>query len=373
MKSAFAFQKNQQLLIDESEYLVLGGIEFYNQSDGSLWQEYCVKELRHNRIKWLSVDHVYQEYAIYTQHPYSRDFDESSILSHGYHKVDEGTALVRDYFGQVDTSPGESVFYQEYEDQTEEYIISIEQWSGKAEYSKGYYLDWNEVKPLQQAASHEKSNHRGTANRRPQRKVSTTIMPYILIGSFFLLLFILLFNKKPPIASYLKNSSSFSYKTSITSDLNNKEKADVYTTLLTVEEAAKAIISAIDGKTEDVQESDEDDSVAIMTDKEYCLVYTSTDEITMVQISDRAYVYQSTNAPYHSTGHTHSYYRRFYYIRGYSHDYQRYRSKTSGYEDYDGADIPTNYNDTYHTYSSSVRQSSLNSRTSSGGGISSGK
>ena len=148
-------------------------------------------------------------------------------------------------------------------------------------------------------------------------------------------------NKKT-IHKYLEGNINFSYQTSITSGLNEKERADVYSTDLSVDDAAKAIIQAIDGGTEDVQKNGEDDSVAILTKGEYCLVYTSTDQTTMVQISSCAYVYQSTNTPYHATGHTHSYYRGFYYSRGFFGDRDRYRQRTSGYENYSGETVDTN-------------------------------
>ncbi|MFR2694445.1 MAG: hypothetical protein ACLTBV_31475 [Enterocloster bolteae] len=181
-------------------------------------------------------------------------------------------------------------------------------------------------------------------------------------------------SNKKTIHKYLEGNINFSYQTSITSDLNEKERADVYSTDLSVDDAAKAIIQAIDGGTEDVQKNGEDDSVAILTKSEYCLVYTSTDQTTMVQISSRAYVYQSTNTPYHATGHTHSYYRGFYYSRGFFGDRDRYRQRTSGYEKLQRRNrwtpIPSIL---LQSYSDSVRQSSINSRRSSGGGISSGK
>ncbi|MCI7441928.1 MAG: DUF4178 domain-containing protein, partial [Clostridium sp.] len=104
-----------------------------------------------------------------------------------------------------------------------------------------------------------------------------------------------------------------------------------------------------------------------------CLVYTDTENQTLAQISQRSYVYSSTNNPYRSTNTTARYFRRHYYTIGYSSDSSRYKKYTSGYDNYDDGYIDTNSNNKYKTYSNSVRQSSVNSRTSSGGGTSSGK
>ena len=178
---------------------------------------------------------------------------------------------------------------------------------------------------------------------------------------------------KKEIRNYLEDSPFYSYETSITSDLNEEEKADVYSTSRSIEMAAKDIINAIDGETEDVQENTEDESVAILTEHEYCLVYESEEGKTMVQASSRAYVYQSTNDPYHARATTSRHYRNFYYFRGFSRDASRYNNRASGYQNYDGTAPEYNYSDTYRTYSNTVRQGSAGTRTSSGGGIGFGK
>lgn len=137
---------------------------------------------------------------------------------------------------------------------------------------------------------------------------------------------------------------------------------------------ARDIIQAVEGDVEDVQQNteDEDDSIAILTDNEYCLVYTSSDNETLVQISERSYAYCSSNTPYRCRMGTGRYFRRFYYSRGYSSDKDRYSKKRDSYTGYDDTTV-TSTTDTYKSYASSVRQSSIARRRSSGGGTSSGK
>lgn len=364
METTFQFTKGQLLRVDGTDYEVQGGIEFYNTSDGSLWQEFRIRSIRTSKICWLSIDNVYGEYAIYEEQSYHTRFEEQNITQNGYHQVDDGIASVRSCFGVPDTSPNDSVHYTEYEDSTEEKIISIERWEDATEYSIGYYLDWDEITVLDNNAKRSSSGSSSAAG--------FVFAVCILFFIIFIAFIVGSVNSKS-IAKHLKNSSYYTYETSITSDLNSREKADVYETSLSVADAAKDIIDAIEGDTESVQESDEDDSVAILTKREYCLVYTDTDGITLVQISSRAYAYQSTNSPYHSSHHTRSYYRRFYYSYGYYGDHSKYSGKTSGYENFTGDDVTKDYSDPYNSYSSSVRQSSINSRSSSGGGISSGK
>ncbi|MBO5302876.1 MAG: DUF4178 domain-containing protein [Lachnospiraceae bacterium] len=368
MGKEFHFYQNQHIIADGTEYRVIGAIGFYNRSDGSRWMEYRLKSVSGNQEKWLSIDNMYQEYAIYTPCSYSSRFTPEEMSRNGYYQADAGEAQVSgECFGNVDVEAGDRVHYIEYEDKTEEKILAIEQWEDETEYATGYYLDWEEIVPL--------DSEKISTNAGKKTNTKNVFVNMITILSVLAIVIGVIFSIKDSgtIRKFLEQSSSFTYETSITSDLNSKEKADVYTTDLSVETAAMTIIQAIDGNTEDVQESDEDDSVAILTKKEYCLVYTDTENVTRVQISDRSYVYKSTNTPYRSTHRTHSYYRRFYYDRGYSSDYGKYGSDTSGYEGYDGAAVSTDTGDVYRTYSNSVRQSSVSSRSSSGGGISSGK
>ncbi|MBO5371692.1 MAG: DUF4178 domain-containing protein [Lachnospiraceae bacterium] len=368
------FYQNQHVIVDGTEYCVIGGMGFYNHSDGSRWMEYRLKSVQGNREKWLSIDNIYQEYALYTACAYSSIFTPEEMSKNGYYQADAGNAKVSgECFGNVDVEQGDKVHYIEYEDRTEEKILAIEQWEDETEYATGYYLDWDEIIPIEgepEADAYANGSQMKAAKNVLANAICIVAVLAVVIGVIFAI------KDKGTIRAFLKDSPNFTYETSITSDINSRKKADVYSTDLSVETAAMTIIQAIDGNTEDVQESDEDNSVAILTKNEYCLVYTDTENITMVQISDRAYVYQSTNTPYRSTRHTHSYYRRFYYARGYASDYGRYGNESSGYEGYDGDTVDTVDTDTadiYRTYSNSVRQSSVNTRSSSGGGISSGK
>ena len=263
-------------------------------------------------------------------------------------------------FGDVDAEPGDRVDYKEYEDPTEELIISVEHWEDETEYSRGYYLDVQDIcaegegsgqSGLNQSGLNRpgsdplepgqlgpddpayRRNEGGMAGQGGWKPVLSVflflLIPVIIIG------IVRMGSGKMVIAKYLKENTQFSYETSITSDLNQKEKADVYTTL-SVDEAAKAVIEAVEGNTESVQADDEEKSVAILTKTEYCLVYQGTDSKTRVQISSRAYVYQSTNTPYQSSPHTHAYYRGFYFSRGWSSDRNRYKKAASGYDGYTG-------------------------------------
>lgn len=363
MDRTLKFSQNQRLIADKTEYQVIGSIEFSTPSDGSSWVEYCIKETGSGKIRWLSIDNLYEEYAIYTQCPYSSELSPDGIQRAGFREADSGTARVVRCSGRVDASPGDQVNYVEYVDGQEEKIISVETWEDETEYSTGWYLDFEEITPLGQGA--------------PERAVKPkAVFPWIWLAVILLFFgggsFFYLQNSKTPIKKFLSGSPDFTYQTSVTSDLNNREKADVYETHLTIEAAAKCVIAIMEGKTEEVQ-SGEDGSVAILTKREYCFIYTGTEGEVLVQISSRDYVRQSTNTLYHSHPYSHSYYRGFYYSRGYFKDRGSKKNSVDGFVNYSGDTVSTNPDDPYKSYSDSIRQSSVRSRTSSGGGISSGK
>ena len=83
-----------------------------------------------------------------------------NIFRDGYRQADAGQAVVTSCFGQVDTSPGDTVRYTEYEDGTEELIIAVEQWEDETEYSKGCYLDMDEIVLLDSGCSGQAESNR---------------------------------------------------------------------------------------------------------------------------------------------------------------------------------------------------------------------
>ena len=95
-------------------------------------------------------------------------------------------------------------------------------------------------------------------------------------------------------------------------------------------------------------------------------------EKVYVQVSKRKYNYTSDNAPYKSSDSDTTWYRSHYYSSSYSADSSTYHSP-SAYTSYSGDTVHNIGNGYFDSYSSSVRQSSINSRNSSSGGVSSGK
>lgn len=359
------------LRIDGKRYYISGYVEYQSLNEKSRWTEYKMRELSTHQEWWLSYDDYNNEYSL----AQVKSNGNSQFLADtdGFHEVDSGTARAVASRGDVDVDPGESFNFIEYEDITEEKIRSLEIWEDETEISDGYYIDKEEITVESQGStSYSRTPSSGGAGTFAKLAAFIVCVGAILSGFTGFIAK----EESTRMSRYIKTSTDYAYKTSITSPLNDKQKADVYTTSLSVDEAAQNIIKGIDGKTESVQQNtdDNDKSIAILTQKEYSLIYTDSEEGgTLVQICPRTYAYSDSSAPYHSSSSTHRYYRRYYYSRAYYHDRYKYKKYTDSYSDYSDTPVSSNSNDKYSTYSNSVRQSSLAARSSSGGGTSSGK
>ena len=355
---------------DGDLYTILGKITYRNKADGKTWEEYRLQSIEYsNEERWLAVDNYYKEYSL------SRINPQADTL--GYHQVDSGVEQVIAVSGSVDVEVGDTASFEEYEDAEEEKIVSIEHWDDGTEYSSGYYLD---------ALEFGREDENMAAQRMKSGKGLGVIVFFLMWGLMFIAPFLSsLTGSNKKIEKYLKKSNNYTYVTSITG--NDKQKANVYEYKYSqsitensitdgqLDLVAKDIIDGIDGNTESVQQNTEDDdlTIAILTKKEYCIIYRGEDNKVYVQVSPRKYAYTSDKEPYHSRRATHRYYRRFYYSTGYNSDSSSYSSSSSSYTGYSDGTISYDSSNEYNSYSGTVRQQSVSSRSSDGGGLSSGK
>lgn len=352
---------------------VVGIIQYRNLNDNCDWFEYRLISHLSRSEKWLSVDTTYNEFSISWA---------SKKSTTGYEVVDAGNELVINALGDVDVIKGDKAYFMEHEDATKEKIISIEKWDNEIETSEGYYIEENDI-ILYDRNNFTNSSTYAKCRKSKQSKVNNIKKIIISIFSILIACWILvpdvldwvdLFYSPPSIQDYVEESPKYEYTTSITG--SDGEKANVYKSTLSLDATVKDIINGIEGDTENVQQNteDRDESVALLTDKEYSLVYMSEKDEVLVQISTRKYAYHNDNQLYHSHRNTRRFYRRYYYSKAYRNDCNSYSgSGSSPYSSFDDSTIYSNGYDSYNTYSYSVRQSSIDSRRSSGGGLSGGK
>lgn len=358
-----------RLGINGMEGTVIGYITYMNPNDNyKEWTEYRLKTSRGEC--WLSFDESYDEYSI--SWPAN---DVRGQIGPEWHKVDEGIQVVRSSGGDVDVDHGERASFVEYEDASEEHTLSVEMWEDGTEYSKGEYIEKSDITVM----GYEEIKSTGSGGA--VSKIVGLFVVLMLISNIAPLLlggiFAGISSNKAKISEHLANSSLYTYETSITG--NEQQQATVYKYNIssTTDDVAMDIIQGIDGETESVTQNNDtaDAEIGILTSGEYCLVYHPEDEtdVVYVQVSDRKYNYTSDQSPYRSSSKTTSWYRSHYYSSGYSSDSSTYSSTPSAYSMYNGSTIHNIGNGYFDSYSNSIRQSSVNNRSSSGGGLSSGK
>ena len=339
---------------------VIGYIQYENPQDSHKpWTEYRLKTDRGEC--WLSCDEVYDEYSI--------SWPANNVkgrIGPEWHKVDEGTQVVRSAGGDVDVDPGEKASFVEYEDASEDHTLSVEIWSDGTEFSTGEYIEKSDIVET----GYEKP---------PARKAIDPFSAAILICAFALPFLWMIgssifanLNVNKSIARYVGRSGKYAYETFLSGNEDQRAAVYVYHESATTDEVAKDIIQGVNGYTESVTQRDDmsDEEIAILTNKEYCLVYHPEDEEqkVYVQVSDRKYNYTSDNAPYRISSAGTAWYRSHYYSSGYSKDSSSYKSTPSAYSMYNGTTIHNIGNGYFDSYSGSIRQSSINSRRSSSGG-----
>ncbi len=339
-------KKGQILYIDNQKYTVLNMIEF--QETTWIWQEYEILNEK-NEHKWLVMEEEENkkvQYTIFEKYRGNIDTNdiEFTIEDKSYELYEKGTASVKDYFGNADVDKFETCVYYEYRTKDKTEIIAIEKWQDETEKSIGYNIPHEKIQITEE---YDKIK----INNSIKKNKMGNIFCFIFVLLFFILpimlsLFSGLFVNKS-IQKYLeKATTKYTYITSVTNN-TNKKKAKVYESSFSdIDGTVKDIIDGVpEGITDtiDANPDTEADGIGLQTNNEYAYIYQENGKI-YVQVSSKDYV-KSSGTMYHSRHHHY-----------YHNTYNSIRRSTK-----------------YSNYATSARQRSVNSRTSSGGGTSSGK
>jgi hypothetical protein len=360
----------QRLKLESKTYTIDSYI-VYEDEESSKFIEY---ELKNNNSKkeilWLCVGINYDEVSLFKKAKYSDG--ESSLLNKGYELIEDLDAKVINYEA-CDLDLYERVHFKEFEHKESKNIFSIETWEDETSYSESVPIKMEDIEILDEEEPKVYNSSSNSNNKK------TPYLKYILLLSIPIIILIVAINisNKNSIEDYLNDDPSYIYDTSITSDADSKLKADVYYTDMSMDTTVEFIVNALPNKIEDVQSSQDEYSVAILTKYEYALVYIGMDNKTYIQVSPREYIYSSHNDLYNAHYNASNiFYRDFYYSFGYKEDSNRYKNRVSPYAGYRGNTLSKNSSDKYRqlkSSGSSIKRGSVFSRSSSGGGLSSGK
>lgn len=214
---------------------VIGFIRYENTQDpGKFWTEYRLRT--RNGEAWLSCDDFYNEYSV--SWPAN---DVGGRIGPEWHKVDEGTQVVRSSGGDVDVDPGESATFLEFEDEAEDHTLSVEMWSDGTEYSKGEYVEKEQI--VVTGFEKPKNSARGLGI------VVALMLLFMVIPPIFNTVFSNIAADSKKISTYLESAGQYNYKTSITGNANQTATVYEYFKDATTDDVAKDIIEGVDGNT----------------------------------------------------------------------------------------------------------------------------
>lgn len=339
-------KKGQVLYIDNYKYVVSNMIEYSENT--WIWQEYEIIS-EQNIHKWLSIEqneYNQTEYYLYEKYTGIIDTNEIEFYANNqtYELHEKGQAQVKDYFGNADVDRYEICEYFDYISKDKTTILSIEKWEGETERSIGTYIESQRIY-ITEEIEHNKQEQVANIKNTILKVIFVIILLLLPSISFLPQLFSSIFVNKS-IQKYMENKETYTYVTSITNNTNN-QKAKVYeSSLSSIDLTVKDIIDGVPEEiteTIDSEPNTDEDGIGLQTKNEYAYVYKEKGKI-YVQVSNKKYV-NSGGSTYHS-------HHRHYYHTGFT---------------------STRRSTTYSNYASSARQSSVNSRTLSGGGTSSGK
>ena len=339
-------KKGQVVYIETEKYTVINMIEY--KEDTWIWQEYAIKGT--NSYKWLSVEKDENnkiQYYLYDRYVGNIDINEIEFQNKNktYELYEKGIQTVNNFFGNVDVDKYEQCEYFDYQSKDGKSIISVEKWEDEIEKSIGVLIDETNIKITDEI---EKSENNNIKSNRPKTGNSSIII-WIFFAVMFLPIIFSMFSGvfvNKSIQKYLKKETTkYRYETSITNNTNN-EKAKVYESML--ESVDATVKDIIDGVPEGItkvsgDENKPDEGIGLQTKNEYAFIYKENKKI-YIQVSSKKYL-NNSGTMYHSNHyrHYHTYYSGVY------------------------------SSNKYNNYAYSARQKSVNSRTSSGGGTSSGK
>lgn len=337
-------KKGQIVYINNEKNVVINMIEF--KEDTWIWQEYEIINTQTNKHTWLSIEPNEQnqlEYYLYKQcNKLINDNDiEFWADNRKYKLYESGSAIVENYFGNADVDRYEQCKFFDYICDEDNSIISVEVWEDEREQSIGYKIPESSIN-----ISEEVDETISTRKRNVGGIITGVCVSFLVLISIIIMISFEISGNKSMRKYIEENSSKYSYVTSITNNQNNK-KAKVYKSKYsTIDETVKDIIDGAPAgitKTIDLDETTQEDGIGLETKKEYAYIYEEGGDV-YVQISEKKYV-NNSGTTYHSS-------HKGYYHRTYNSNRE---------------------SEIYSNYANSARQNSVNSRTSSGGGTSSGK
>ena len=280
------FSVGHDLSVQGVKYLVLGSILYRDRQQGDEWEEYRLRNSNDGSESWLSFDTGNDEYEM------SFMVGKSSPPE-GFSRVDSGTQVVCGRAGNVDVDNGETAQYETWEDAAGVHTFSVERWSDGAEYSRGMYVERSDIQDLGPSADAKSVK---TSSSSSGGGVGALVACAIALAGFVLLMMSSFKSDyETNVCSLLDRDSAYT----LVKEASDSSQSDVktYATSYSVDIASNNIIKKLEGYVRNVRESDDKQTVALLTDNEYILVYKDAGEDGLGVDEERNEVEGNTKTP----------------------------------------------------------------------------
>lgn len=294
------FRTNSKLKIDDDNYRVIGVTTFSNMNTKEKWAEYILEDLNNNKVCWLEVNEDYREYILFQNREFFREIDPNELFSNNFIVYSSGTAEVVINTGLSNRSNGDEIKYRRFQNEFIGKVIEYKEWNDEEEYSIGEFINENRISASTNSVKTDfdglkdedgmydniyELNVVENSDEERFRKTSYSIFTIclVLILVFLGIKFIGV-TKGDTLDNVVRFDENFTYKTSL-SDGNNL--ANVYRSSETLERTKNIILNnaSVNYKNKDIETG----TIVLMNDKEICIIYTSSLEEVLIQVSSRKY------------------------------------------------------------------------------------
>ena len=370
------FSVGQQILINNDLFSVTSIVKYQNVYDGAIWEEYIAYSPMNGTRRF-----TYDPTMGYQLLNPRSDIE----IPTGFQQLENGEQIVREVQGDIEISVGDRLTYTDYINLSGAVLTVLEGKSGANAWD-GAYVPVQFIRAFdgtfsmpEDAAKNNKdketfaSRHKGVSGvvHGPGLTwIITIVITAVITLAGIGLATCSSSDPEFSLHDYITGTSAYTQVSSIAD--SNGEEITVYSHDGSIEDVAKDIISGVEG---DIDSTDGDATkAAINEDDDFVVVYPSSENgKTLVMLASRKAMYADDTQPYQMSDEVYSWMRDYYWTTCYEQDQQKYSDTTSRYSTHHGRYIVINSGNGYRGWADSARQESINSRKSSGGGISSGK
>lgn len=326
------FSLRNLITIDNGVYRVVSLVSSIEDKGTKKYNIYRLEEINDYQIKFLYINTKDKTYMLLVEYPFNKFFNEEKLLNDGYNKI-SGQSMIIESRGAIDYYLLDNINYSLYV--KDENIALIQKSKKNSKYLKGkrilredFALKNHDSEFLKLELENKIIyNNENTQNQKVKKR-ALIVTPIILLIMLILLVFI--GNKENVlISNNISKNIELEHVSTVTSTEAEKEKAEIYESDLKVAQLADLLIEENKNNIVEILKNDKESTVIIITDDEYCIVYTGDQYKTLVQISSREYLYFSDNELYRAAFKDDiEFYKESYYNTCFNKDKELFSGKS---------------------------------------------